>query len=93
MDPQDFNQTEPWCPRVRGAAPGSPCANVTARHLLNMGSGLVDTDNCAYEDGAWQRQHCTTDEQVSRGWRGDWRTDVAAPMQRVAPACGVQPST
>ncbi|PRW44385.1 beta-lactamase transpeptidase [Chlorella sorokiniana] len=65
MDPADFNQTEPWCPRVKGSPPGSPCANVTARQLLNMGSGLVDTDNCRYEQGAWQRQYCFTDDQTA----------------------------
>lgn len=64
MDPADFNQTEPWCPRVRGAAPDSPCANVTARHLLNMGSGLVDIDNCRYKPDAWQREYCLSEEQV-----------------------------
>ena len=44
MDPADFNQTEPWCPRVYGAANDSDCTAPSAKQLLNMGSGLVDID-------------------------------------------------
>lgn len=64
MDPADFNRTAPWCPRVYGAAPGSPCATPTLRQLLSMGGGLVDIDNCKYAPGAWQKEHCLRDEET-----------------------------
>ncbi len=67
MDPKDFGQKEQWCPRLHGAPAGGACVYPTARQLLNMGSGLVDVDNCAYEPGAWQRKYCISDSQVRLG--------------------------
>jgi CubicO group peptidase (beta-lactamase class C family) len=45
------NQTT-WCPRVRGAAPQSPCENITFVQLLHMGSGFADSFNCDNVDPA-----------------------------------------
>ncbi|KAL4448131.1 hypothetical protein ABPG75_005350 [Micractinium tetrahymenae] len=64
MDPKDFGQKEQWCPRLHGAPADSACTHPTIRQLLNMGSGLVDIDNCAYEPGAWQREYCLSDSQT-----------------------------
>ncbi|KAL4449381.1 hypothetical protein ABPG77_007025 [Micractinium sp. CCAP 211/92] len=64
MDPKDFGQKEQWCPRLHGAPAGGACVYPTARQLLNMGSGLVDVDNCAYEPNAWQRKYCISDSQT-----------------------------
>lgn len=64
MDPSDFNQTEQWCPRLHGSASDSPCVYPTARDLLNMGSGLLDVDNCNYPPDAWQRKYCIPEEDT-----------------------------
>jgi hypothetical protein len=81
MDPADFNKTEEWCPRLYGAAPDSPCVYPTIRHLLNMGSGLLDIDNCGYPEGAWQRKYCSTHEKV--GGAGG-RVAEGAPLSAAA---------
>lgn len=44
IDPTDFGLTGAWCPRVRGAAPGTPCEEPTLAQLLTHTSGLWDSD-------------------------------------------------